>query len=146
MRSREIEFAIEVFVRRHSAGKSRTFPYEVGRVGLLWVMRDAPRRNPEWIAYRVDAKKVDAIARRETRGRFFVGAMVGEGESDEPVRAAHKSPGCREPTGGSARSWRCSEVVLRHEHKPVRVKSGKAVVPAGGHGICLEGGGRADFS
>ena len=25
-RSREIEFAIEVFVRGHSAGKSRTFP------------------------------------------------------------------------------------------------------------------------
>ena len=28
-KSREIEFAIEVFVRGHSAGRSRTFPYEV---------------------------------------------------------------------------------------------------------------------
>jgi hypothetical protein len=26
----------------------------------------------EWIAYNVDAKKVDALARRQTRGRFFV--------------------------------------------------------------------------
>ncbi len=60
---REIEFAIEVFVRGHSAGKSRTFPYEVSRIGPLWVMRDAPRRNPrdyrkeEWIAHHVDARR-----------------------------------------------------------------------------------------
>ena len=33
------EFAIEVFVRGHSAGRSRTFPYEVSRIGPLWVMR-----------------------------------------------------------------------------------------------------------
>jgi hypothetical protein len=61
----EIEFAIEVFVRGHSAGKARTFPYEVSRVGPLWVMRDAPRKNPrdyrkeEWIAHAVDAREVD---------------------------------------------------------------------------------------
>jgi hypothetical protein len=30
-RRREIEFAIEVFVRGHSAGKSRTHPYEARR-------------------------------------------------------------------------------------------------------------------
>ena len=41
-------------------------------------MRDAPRKNPrdyrkeEWIAHGTDAAKVDAIARRHTRGRFFV--------------------------------------------------------------------------
>jgi hypothetical protein len=28
-RNGEIEFAVEVFVRGHSAGRSRTFPYEV---------------------------------------------------------------------------------------------------------------------
>ncbi len=75
---REMEFAIEVFVRGHSAGKSRTFPYETSRVGPLWVMRDAPRNNPrdyrkeEWIAHDVAPEEVDAIARRHTRGRFFV--------------------------------------------------------------------------
>jgi hypothetical protein len=53
---RKMDFAIEVFVRGHSTGKSRTFPYEASRVGPLWVMRDAARRNPrnyrkeEWIA------------------------------------------------------------------------------------------------
>ena len=100
-RRREIEFAIEVFVRGHSAGKSRTFPYEASRVGPLWVMRDAPRRNPrdyrkeEWIAHDVDAKQADAIARKHTRGRFFVCAMIGEGEPDQPTRAAYKALGYR---------------------------------------------------
>ena len=100
-RPREIAFAIEVFVRGHSAGKSRTFPYQASRVGPLWVMRDAPRRNPrdyrkeEWIAHGVDATQVDAIARRQTRGRFFVCAMIGEGEPDLPTRAAYKALGYR---------------------------------------------------
>ncbi|HZL85525.1 MAG TPA: GNAT family N-acetyltransferase [Candidatus Krumholzibacteria bacterium] len=98
---REMGFAIEVFVRGHSAGKSRTFPYQASRVGPLWVMRDAARRNPrdyrkeEWIAHDVDARDVDAIAREHTRGRFFVCAMIGEGEPDQPIRAAYKSLGYR---------------------------------------------------
>jgi len=45
-KQREFEFAIEVFVRGHSAVRSRTFPYEATRVDRLWVMRDAPRANP----------------------------------------------------------------------------------------------------
>ena len=98
---REIEFAIEVFVRGHSAGRSRTFPYEVARIGSLWVMRDAPRKNPrdyrkeEWITHRVDAKEVDSIARGHTRGRFFVCAMIGEGEPEEPTRTAYGALGYR---------------------------------------------------
>jgi GNAT superfamily N-acetyltransferase len=97
----EMEFAIEVFVRGHSSGKSRTFPYEASRVGPLWVMRDAPRKNPrdyrkeEWIAHDIDARKVDAIARGHARGRFFVCAMVGEGEPDTPTRSAYKNLGYR---------------------------------------------------
>jgi len=100
-RPREFEFAIEVLVRGHSAGRSCTFPYEVSRVGPLWVMRDAPRRNPrdyrkeEWIAHDVDAGEADAFARKHARGRFFVCAMIGEGEPDQPTRAAYKSLGYR---------------------------------------------------
>lgn len=98
---REMDFAIEVFVRGHSVGKSRTFPYEASRVGPLWVMRDAPRKNPrdyrkeEWIAHGVEAAEVDAVARRHTRGRFFVCAMVAEGVSDAPTRSAYKGLGYR---------------------------------------------------
>src|SRR5215475_4284182 len=75
--NQEIEFAIEVFVRGHSAGRSRTFPYEVSRVGPIWLMRDATRKNPrnyrkeEWIAHDVEPGEVDAVARGHTRGRFF---------------------------------------------------------------------------
>jgi GNAT superfamily N-acetyltransferase len=96
-----IEFAIEVFVRGHSIGRSRTFPYEVSRVGPLWLMRDAPRKNPrnyrkeEWIAHDVDAREVDAIARQHARGRFFVCAMIAEGEPDESTRSAYKALGYR---------------------------------------------------
>ena len=77
------------------------FPYEASRVGPLWVMRDAPRKNPrdyrkeEWIAHDVDAREVDAIARRHTRRRFFVCAMVGDGEPDGPTRSAYKGLGYR---------------------------------------------------
>jgi GNAT superfamily N-acetyltransferase len=96
-----IEFAIEVFVRGHSAGRSRTFPYEVSRAGPLWLMRDAPRKNPrdyrkeEWIAHDADPREVDGIARKQTRGRFFVCAMIAEGERDTPTRAAYKALGYR---------------------------------------------------
>src|SRR5262245_64014711 len=103
MKSRpsQMELAIEVFVCGHSAVRSRTFPYEASRVGPLWVMRDAARKNPrdyrkeEWIALDVDAGEVDALARRDTRGRFFVCAMLGEGAPDGPVRSAYKALGYR---------------------------------------------------
>jgi GNAT superfamily N-acetyltransferase len=97
----DFEFAIEVFVRGHSVGRSRTFPYEASQVEGLWVMRDAPRKNPrdyrkeEWIAHAMAPSKVDAIARSHTRGRFFVCAMVAEGESGSDVRAAYKALGYR---------------------------------------------------
>lgn len=100
-KTREMDFAIEVFVRGHSAGRSRTFPYEVSRVGPLWVMRDAPRKNSrdyrkeEWIAHATGAQEVDAIARCHARGRFFVCAMVDEGVSGQPTRSAYKSLGYR---------------------------------------------------
>jgi GNAT superfamily N-acetyltransferase len=99
--NRDIEFAIEVFVRGHAAGRSRTFPYEVSRAGPLWRMRDAPRKNPrdyrkeEWIAYGVAAANADAVARKHARGRFFVCAMIAEGEPDAPARAAYKALGYR---------------------------------------------------
>src|SRR5262245_4374205 len=100
-RQREMAYAIEVSVRGHSARKSRTFPYEARRICSLWVMRDAPRKNPrdyrkeEWIAYHVNAKSVDAVARRHSRGRFFVGVMLEADASDEPTRTAYRSLGYR---------------------------------------------------
>jgi GNAT superfamily N-acetyltransferase len=96
-----MDFAIEVFVRGHCVGRSHTFPYEATRVGPVWVMRDAPRKKPgeyrkeEWIAHDVEPKEVNAIARRHTRGRFFLCALLGEGEPGEPTRTAYKALGYR---------------------------------------------------
>jgi GNAT superfamily N-acetyltransferase len=100
-KSREIEHAIEVFVRGFCVGKSATHPYEHSRIGKLWLMRDAERRNPrnyrkeEWIAYGVEPREVDRVARQHTRGRFFVCAIVGADESDESLRASYKQLGYR---------------------------------------------------
>jgi GNAT superfamily N-acetyltransferase len=95
------EFAIEVFVRGFCAGRSRSFPYEAARVGPLWVMRDAPRRNSrdyrmeEWIAHGIGAAEADAIARRHARERFALSVILGEGEPDQPMRSAYKALGYR---------------------------------------------------
>lgn len=97
----EMAFAVEVFVRGHSAGKSRTFPYEVDRLGRVWLMRDAPRKNPrdyrkeEYVACGVRPAEVDALARRHARSRYVICVMIAEGESEAPVRAAYKALGYR---------------------------------------------------
>src|SRR3989442_13190637 len=64
-------------------------------------MRDAPRkthrnyRKEEWIAHDVEAREADAVVRQHTRGRFFVCAMIAEGEPDTPTRTAYKALGYR---------------------------------------------------
>jgi hypothetical protein len=84
----EVADAIEVFVRGFCVGKSLTHPYEHEKIGNVWVMRDAPRRNPrdyrneEWVAYCAEPCEVDSLARRKTRGRFFICAIQ---RSDEPL-------------------------------------------------------------
>jgi GNAT superfamily N-acetyltransferase len=109
----EIELAIETFVRGFCAGKSATHPYEYFRVGPIWVMRDAPRKNPknyrkeEWIAYGTDPKEVDSVARlggtgilpvlspAPLRRRYFICAVRGMTEPDEPLRSSYKALGYR---------------------------------------------------
>lgn len=98
---REIEAAIEVFVHGYSTGKSRTFPYEASRVGPLWLMRDAPRKNArdyrgeEWIVHDVAAEEADAIVRQHARPGFAISVVIANDEPDQPVRAAYKALGYR---------------------------------------------------
>src|SRR5205085_6784807 len=93
--------AIEVFVRGFCAQKSATHPYEFAKVGEVWVMRDAARKNPryyrkeEWVAFGTPAAEVDRLARQQTRGRFFVCAVRGMDDSDETLRASYKENGYR---------------------------------------------------
>ena len=97
----EILDAIETFVRGYCVGKSATHPHHAERVGAMWVMRDATRRNArdyrkeEWVAFDVPPHLADAAARRQSRGRFFVSAIVAAGESDERLRVEYKRLGYR---------------------------------------------------
>ena len=97
----EIEDALEVFVRGFSSERSRTHPYEHFRVGQLWVMRDAPRKNAkdyrkeEYIAYRAPPREVDQAARKMTRGRFFACVLAAEDHNDGELRAEYKALGYR---------------------------------------------------
>src|ERR1051326_3543755 len=92
---------MQVFLLGRSVASSRTQAYEASRVGPLWVMRDAPRKNPrdyrkeEWITHGLDAREVDAMARRQTRGRFFVCVRLPEGAPAQPARTAYKTRGYR---------------------------------------------------
>ena len=96
-----IDAAIETFVRGFCHGKSTTHPYEGTRKGRVWVMRDAPRKNPrlyrkeEWVAYGVDPTEVDAVARANNRGRFFVCPVFALGDDEAPLLAAYKQLGYR---------------------------------------------------
>ena len=98
---REIEAAIEVFVHGFSTDKSRTFPYEASRVGPLWLMRDAERKNArgyrseEWVVHDVAAEEADAIVRQHARSSFAVSIVIANGEPDQPVRTAYKALGYR---------------------------------------------------
>jgi GNAT superfamily N-acetyltransferase len=100
-RNTDIHFAVEVFARGFCFTRSFTHPYLAERVGPFWVMRDAPRRRPhdyrreEWIAAGVAPQEMDRIARKHTRGRFAICAIVGANEPDEPLRAGFKALGYR---------------------------------------------------
>jgi len=97
----EIEAAIEVFVHGYSTGRSRTFPYAASRVGPLWLMRDAERKNPrdyrseEWVVHDVAAEQADAVVRQHARPGFAISVVVANGEPDQPVRTAYKALGYR---------------------------------------------------
>ncbi|MER9297353.1 GNAT family N-acetyltransferase [Mesorhizobium sp. M0621] len=97
----EIEAAVDVFVHGHSADRSRTFPYEASRVGPLWLMRDAERKNPrdyrgeEWVVHDVAAQEADAIVRQHARPGFAISVVIANEYPDGPTRAAYKALGYR---------------------------------------------------
>ncbi|WP_250888834.1 GNAT family N-acetyltransferase [Mesorhizobium sp. dw_380] len=96
-----MESAIEVFVYGYSTDRSRTFPYEASRVGPLWLMRDAVRKNPrnyrseEWVVHDVAPQEADAIARQHARSGFAISVMMANEEPDGPTRTAYKDLGYR---------------------------------------------------
>lgn len=101
MANSEIEAAIDVFVQGFSADRSRTFPYVASRVGPLWLMRDAERKNPrdyrgeEWVVHDVAAQEADAIVRQHARPGFAISVMIAHEDPDGPTRTAYKALGYR---------------------------------------------------
>jgi GNAT superfamily N-acetyltransferase len=99
--STSLRTAIEVFLGGVAFARSHRHPFEVHRVGRLWVLRDAPRkraadyRREEWVVHGVEPAKADALIRRQTRGRFCICAIREEDQPDEPLRAAYKKAGYR---------------------------------------------------
>ncbi len=97
----EIEHALAIFVQGFCAERSRTHPYEHTRVGKLWVLRDAPRKNAkdyrkeEWIANGLRPREVDHQTRQMARGRFFVCALKDMEQDDSELRAEYKALGYR---------------------------------------------------
>jgi GNAT superfamily N-acetyltransferase len=93
--------AIQTFVEGHCFGKSRTHPYEHGLIDGVWFMRDAARKNSrnyrkeEWIALDKPPAEVHRLAKNKTRGRYFVCALLRNGEESESLRAEYKSLGYR---------------------------------------------------
>lgn len=102
MANSEIEAAIEVFVQGFSADRSRTFPYVASRVGPLWLMRDAERKNPrdyrgeEWVVHDVAAQEADAIVRQHARPGFAISVVIAHEDPDGPT---HEPPTKLSATG-----------------------------------------------
>ena len=99
--TQDLDRVVEAFVRGFAFTRSFTHPYVPERIGGVWVVRDAPRKNAadyrreEWVPHGVDAAEVDRLARRHTRGHFCVCAVRATDEPDAPIRAAYKALGYR---------------------------------------------------
>jgi GNAT superfamily N-acetyltransferase len=93
--------AIQTFVEGHCVGKSRTHPYEHGKIDGVWFMRDATRKNTrlyrkeEWITLSADPAKVHALAKKHARGRYFICDLIPSGKDTEQPKAQFKSLGYR---------------------------------------------------
>jgi hypothetical protein len=57
----------------------------------------------------MNAREADSIARRHTRGRFFLCVMAREGESDALIRTMYKSLGYRLPFTEAFFAHRCRD-------------------------------------
>lgn len=112
----ELQQAIEVFAQAFAFTRSFTFPAEAKEVGGLWVIRDQTRkraadyRREEWTALNTSPEKVDAIARKHTRGRFCVCAVRAIEKSDEALRAGYRALGYR---------LNATEAFMVHPLKPI---------------------------
>jgi predicted N-acetyltransferase YhbS len=96
-----IEQAIEVLVHGFCFGRSLTYPHAAQRVDQLWWLRDAERpdpadyRNEEWVAFRIPPRHAHQSARRLSRGRYVICAVLEPGEDEHSLCATYQNLGYR---------------------------------------------------
>lgn len=92
---------METFAHGWSVTRSYTHPFAGHRVGPLWVLRDAPRKDPaayrreEWVACNLDPARVHDIVQQHRRGRFAIGALLPAGGDEKALRTGYKTLGYR---------------------------------------------------
>src|SRR5687768_17519448 len=101
-RTVKLTAAIDVFTKGFAATRGRTHPCVVERVGPLWLVRDAPRKNPrlerrrEYVA--LDTTKPAEVARLIRNGGTdgFALCVIHEGEGRRgDIEEAYKALGFR---------------------------------------------------
>lgn len=95
-----INHAIEIYAKGFSFTRSMPYPYVPKKIGGLWVLRDAPRkngryRNEEWIAFELPASKVDGIIKKKTTGNYNLCVVLAAEMPDDVLRSEYKSLGYR---------------------------------------------------
>ena len=96
----DIPDAIEVFVHGFSYTRSQTYPFQPEKIGSLWVMRDAPRkdnryRSEEWVAFDFPADETDRFVREHARGRYSISVICSQDDAQPPLRDRFKTLGYR---------------------------------------------------
>jgi predicted N-acetyltransferase YhbS len=129
----DVDAAVELFVRGFAFTRSFTHPYVAERLGAVWMLRDATRKNTsdyrrdEFVARGVGPAEVVRVARANTRARYAICAILGDREDDAPVRAAYTALGYRLGTTEPFFAHRLARVPRLPAPLPVRRVSTREV-------------------
>jgi len=90
--------AMAVFVHGHCHGRSRTYPYVPTFIGGLWVMQDAPRKDPrkvEVVAHAMSPSEIVAEVKRQGLGWHFLSVISETEDETKLVKKEMKALGYR---------------------------------------------------
>lgn len=95
---RDMERAIEAFVRGYCFQRNFTQPHFAERVGGVWRLFDEPgpkARREEYVVYGLTPKKVHQSVRRLAKRHYCITAIFGSDESGDLIRDEYKALGYR---------------------------------------------------
>jgi GNAT superfamily N-acetyltransferase len=97
----ETMVAAEVFAEGFGYARNFTHPAILKRIGPLWVLHDAPRKNPleyrraEWVAGGVSPAEVNRIVRGHALGRYCICVFVASNTPMDQVKLEYRALGFR---------------------------------------------------